>query len=147
MDKLGTAIDHLHRKDRIGRPRSSTREGSTLERPLVRVLILYLHPLLGEGLARLLSAEPGIAVTAVREGDACGIAVALAERPDVVVEERGDRAPTSQRFESGFSPLRLFVGLGGPSATTGDEPMTADPELIVRAVRNLMQERLNPVHA
>lgn len=116
-------------------------------RPLVHVVILYLHPLLGEGLAKLLSAEPGIVVTAIHEDDAMGRAVALAGRPDVVVEERGDGASTSPRFEHGFAPLRLFVGIDGTRGASAAEPMTADPELIVRAVRALKQRRLGLVSA
>jgi hypothetical protein len=116
-------------------------------RPLVRVVILYLHPLLGEGLARLLAAEPGIDVTAVREDDAAGAAVALAGRPDVVVEERGDGSRSARHLEPGFAPLRLYVGIDGTGYAGDDEPMTVDPELIVRAVRNLKQRRLDLVSA
>ena len=116
-------------------------------RPLVHVVILYLHPLLGEGLAKLLSAEPGIAVTAVREDDEIGAAIALAGRPDVVVEERGDGAASSARLEHGFAPLRLYVGIGATPGAGGGEPMTADPELIVRAVRALRHRRMGLVSA
>ena len=110
--------------------------------PLVRVVILYLHPLLGEGLARLLAAEPGIDVTAVAEGDVTGAALALAERPDVVVEERGDGARLATALEPGFEPLRLFVGIDAATCAGGGEPITVDPELIVRAVRRLKRRRL-----
>lgn len=116
-------------------------------RPIVRVVILYLHPLLGEGLAKLLSAEPGIAVTAIREDDAIAAAVALAGRPDVIVEERGDGALSSDRLERGFTPLRLFVGIDGALGAGEREPMTADPELIVRAVRALKHCRMGLVSA
>jgi hypothetical protein len=116
-------------------------------RPLVRVVILYLHPLLGEGLAKLVAAEPGIDVTAIREDDAMGAAVALAGRPDVVVEERGGRAWSATRLEPGFAPVRLFIGIDGTGFGGDDESMTVDPELIVRAVRTLRQRRLEPVGA
>ena len=116
-------------------------------RPLVRVVILYLHPLLGEGLAKLLLAEPGIAVTAIREDDAVGAAVALAGRPDVVVEERAGGARSATHLEPGFAPLRLFVGIDGSGCAGEDEPMTVDPELIVRAVRTLKQRRMGLVSA
>lgn len=116
-------------------------------RPLVRVVILYLHPLLGEGLAKLLAAEPGIDVTAVREDDVTGTAMALAGRPDVVVEERGDDVRSARRLEPGFAPLRLFVGLNGTGCAGDEEPVTADPELIVRAVRTLKRRRPDLVSA
>ena len=35
----------------------------------VRVLVLYSHPLMGEGLGRMLAAEPGITVDAVDIAD------------------------------------------------------------------------------
>ena len=115
-------------------------------RPLVRVVILYLHPLLGEGLARLLAAEPGIEVIAIHEDDAVA-AVALAGRPDVVVEERAGGARSATPLEPGFAPLRLFIGIDGSGCAGEDEPMTVDPELIVRAVRTLKQRRMALVSA
>ncbi len=115
--------------------------------PLVHVVILYVHPLLGEGLARLLAAEPGIAVTAVRGDDATGAAVALAAQPDVIVEERGDGASSSTRLGTGFPPLRLLVGINGASGAGENERMTVDPELIVRAVRALKRRRMSLVTA
>ena len=38
----------------------------------VRVLVLYSHPLMGEGLGQMLAAEPGVMVDAVDIGDARG---------------------------------------------------------------------------
>ena len=116
-------------------------------RPTVHVVILYLHPLLGVGLARLLSAEPGVAVTAVREDDQIAAALALADRPDVVVEERGDGPHMALRLELGYAPLRMFVGVDGRPGARDEEPMTSDPELILHAVRGLKQRRTGLVRA
>ena len=46
----------------------------------VRVLVLYSHPLMGEGLGRMLAAEPGVVVTAVDIGEPDAVNAALAER-------------------------------------------------------------------
>lgn len=54
-----------------------------------RVLVLYRHPLMGEGLARLLGEEPRLQVsTAAADADA-DVERALADDPAVVVFEEG----------------------------------------------------------
>jgi len=116
-------------------------------RPPVQVVILYLHPLLGEGLAKLLSAETGIQVTAICQDDAVGAEIALAGRPDVIVEERRDWTPATDRPEHGFAPLRLFVGIDGSPVAGVNQPLTVDPEVIVRAVRALKHRRMGLVSA
>lgn len=54
-----------------------------------RVVVLYSHPLLGEGLGRMLAAEPGLIVTTVSQGTIEALDEALACNPDVVVFEEG----------------------------------------------------------
>ena len=56
---------------------------------VVRVLLLYSHPLMGEGLERMLAAEPGIVVYAVDISDPAAVDQALAEEPAVIVVEEG----------------------------------------------------------
>ena len=56
---------------------------------LVRVLVLYSHPLMGEGLGRMLSAEPGIEVEATDVAFPGAVDAALAREPDVVIVEEG----------------------------------------------------------
>jgi hypothetical protein len=116
-------------------------------RPLVHVVILYLHPLLGEGLAKLLSAETGIQVTAICQDDAVGAAIALAGRPDVIVEERRDGTPATNGLGRGFASLRLFVGIDGSPVAGANQPLTVDPEVIVRAVRAVKHRRMGLVSA
>src|SRR5512141_3302817 len=53
------------------------------------IVILYCHPLLGEGIGRLLAREPRAAVTYVDCADADGVVSAAAALPDMVVVERG----------------------------------------------------------
>lgn len=54
-----------------------------------RVLVLYRHPLMGEGLARLLGEEPRLEVTAAAADEDGAIDRALADEPAVVVFEEG----------------------------------------------------------
>jgi DNA-binding NarL/FixJ family response regulator len=55
----------------------------------VRVLVLYSHPLMGEGLQRMLADEPGVIVEAVDVTDDDGLCDALAASPAVIVVEEG----------------------------------------------------------
>ena len=55
----------------------------------ISVVVLYVHSLLGEGLARLLAAESGLAVAAVDVRTAADVDHALAREPDVVILEDG----------------------------------------------------------
>ncbi len=56
---------------------------------VVRVVVLYSHPLMGEGLGRMLAAEPGLAVEAVDVALPSAVDAALAAGPEVVIVEEG----------------------------------------------------------
>jgi len=113
----------------------------------VRVVILYVHPLLGEGLAKLLAAEPGIAAAAISSGDATETAAALISRPDVVIVESGEEAVSSLVSGDATVPLLLFVGIGGAAGVRAVGTMTDDLERVVRAVRDLKHTRMTLVSA
>src|SRR5512146_1428498 len=55
----------------------------------VRVLVLYSHPLMGEGLGRMLASEPGIEVESADVSVASAVEAALALAPDVIIVEEG----------------------------------------------------------
>ena len=55
----------------------------------VRVLVLYSHPLMGEGLRRMLASEPGLAVEAVDVAMPGAVDEALEIDPDVIILEEG----------------------------------------------------------
>jgi DNA-binding NarL/FixJ family response regulator len=61
-----------------------------LSKQRLRVVILYTHPLLGEGLASLLAFEQGIAVTCAPAHDLESVMQALKVRPDAVIFEWND---------------------------------------------------------
>lgn len=54
----------------------------------VPVVILYEHPLLGEGIAKYLRAETGVATTLVRADDLDAVRAVLARNPAVLIFER-----------------------------------------------------------
>lgn len=56
---------------------------------VVRVLVLYSHPLMGEGLGRMLAAEPCLEVTSADVAAPCAVDAALALQPDVIIVEEG----------------------------------------------------------
>jgi hypothetical protein len=51
--------------------------------------VLYSHPLMGEGLGRMLATEPGIVVDAVDVSMPGAVDAALAVEPDVIIVEEG----------------------------------------------------------
>jgi DNA-binding NarL/FixJ family response regulator len=116
----------------------------------IRVVILYVHPLLGEGLARLLAAEPGVAACAISIDDPTGTAAALGTAPDVVIVERRERGAPVRLARDATVPLLLTVDIAGAGGTdhalSGTRPgpihsVTDDLERVVRAVRELKHRR------
>lgn len=106
------------------------------------VLILYAHPLLGEGLAGLLSSEPGLAVVAVQGDDAAMVERGLADAPDVVIFERGDPDRAVEILELVPDALVIDVGIGpGPTFTYRREEISAWPDAILDAIRQASSPR------
>ena len=112
----------------------------------IRVVILYVHPILGEGLAKLLAAEPGIAACAIATGDATGISTALSERPDAVIVERRAEAALPVVRGGAWEPVLLFIDIEGATGPIG-APRPDDLERVVRAVCDLRRTQLDLVSA
>ncbi len=105
------------------------------DRP-ISVLILYAHPLLGEGLAGLLSSEPGLEVAAVQSNDAGMVERGLAAAPDVIIFERGDPDRAVEILELVPDALIIDVGIRpGPTFTYRREEISAWPDAILEAIR------------
>jgi chemotaxis response regulator CheB len=86
------------------------------ERPLVsplpvRVLVLYSHPLMGEGLERMLAAEQGVTVDAVDVGEAGAVDEALAREPAVIVVEEGGVMDAADIMRRSNCPIVLDVDI------------------------------------
>jgi DNA-binding NarL/FixJ family response regulator len=111
------------------------------DRP-ISVLILYAHPLLGEGLAGLLSSQPGLEVVAVQSDDAGMVECGLAGAPDVIIFERGDSDRAVKILELVPDALIIDVGMGpGPTFTYRREEISAWPEAILKAIRQASSHR------
>lgn len=111
------------------------------DRP-ISVLILYAHPLLGEGLAGLLSSEPGLEVLAVQSDDAGMVERGLAAAPDVIIFERGDPDRAVEILELVPDALIIDVGMGpGPTFTYRREEISAWPDGILEAIRQASSPR------
>lgn len=101
---------------------------------VVRIVILYLHPLLGEGLASLLSAEVGVTVTAVERSDEPAVERALSAEPDLVVLEGADSSRTSNA-PMHRSPSAYFTTMDAHGRAVG--PPLSDPEDVLDLARSL----------
>jgi DNA-binding NarL/FixJ family response regulator len=107
----------------------------------ISVLILYTHALLGEGLVRLLSSEPGLDVV-VRSDDVGTLERALTPAPQVIIFERSDPDRAVQILELVPDALIIDVGIGpGPTFTYRREEISAWPDAIVQAIRQTSSRR------
>lgn len=110
-----------------------------VDRPLrARVVVLYTHALLGEGLACLLESEAAVDAVAVASNDVPAREAALHGRPELVIVEETDPA---RSFEGAGSLPVVFVRLDGDGGSNGTR--LADPDSIVALARGLRR----PVHA
>jgi len=104
----------------------------------VSVVVLYTHPLFGEGIARLLSAEPGVDVTPVAATEVDRAERSLGLEPDVVIYERGDPDTATDILRFAPSALVIDVSLSpGPSFTYERHEIQAQPEEILQAIRRI----------
>jgi hypothetical protein len=101
-----------------------------------RVVILYSHPLLGEGLAHLLGGDHSLSVELVRIDDEPDLEIALAGSPDVVIVERNMALKAIDLLRVAPSALLIDVGLdAGPSFSYRREELSPQPDEILRTIR------------
>ena len=98
-----------------------------------RVVVLYAHPLLGEGLARLLNAEAGVGAIAVDSHDPAARAAALGTHPDLIIVEE---AEATRSFEPSGSMPVVFVRVDANAGCRLGQPL-ADPDEIVALARGI----------
>ena len=112
----------------------------------VTVVVLYMHPLFGEGIARLLSADAGLAVTPMDASDPDQSEHILALAPDVVVFERGD--PDTATDILRYAPTALIIDVSlspGPTFTYQRHEIQAQPDVILDAIRGFKVAPGKPV--
>ena len=100
-----------------------------------RVLILYDHPLLGEGLERLLRDRSDLQVQLVHVDSLDVARAAVLSQPDVVIMERC--APVAAIDLIRLAPDTVFIDVGldaGPSWTYRREEISPRPEAILQAI-------------
>ena len=115
----------------------------------VRVLVLYDHPLLGEGLSALMASVPDLHVERISMCDPDAMERAIAADPDVVVLEEG--GPVGLLDVLRGSRCRAIVDLSISTSqawTLRREEIEPDPEsLIDRIVSACLDDRRRPTLA
>lgn len=108
----------------------------------VRVLVLYSHPLMGEGLGRMLAAEPGVIVDAVDIGEAEAVSAALAAEPEVIVVEEGGAVDAAEVVRRSHATLVLDVDITTTNAwTLRRESLSTRPDDFLDAIRAAVNHR------
>jgi hypothetical protein len=109
-----------------------------LDTPTVRLAILYDHPLLGEGVGRMLGLEPGLEVDFVEASDPAAVDTALDARPEMIVVERSSgldpleilrRTPATMVIEVGIAP--------GPTWVYRRQEIPGEPQAVIGLIRRL----------
>ena len=102
----------------------------------ITVVVIFTHPLFGEGLAGMLAEEPGLDVVSVRAVDSQAAQRSLAGSPDVVILERSDpdRAPDVLHFAPDALVIDVSIG-PGPTFTYHREEIPARPDGLISAIR------------
>jgi len=105
----------------------------------VRVLLLYSHPLMGEGLGKMLAAEPGVVVDAVDIGFTAAVDAAIARDPDVIVVEEGGAVDAADVVRRSSCPVVLDVDITTTSAwTLRREALSTRPDDFLATIRGIV---------
>ena len=102
----------------------------------VRVLLLYSHPLMGEGLGKMLAAEPGVVVDAIEIGFTEAVDAAIARNPDVIVVEEGGAVDAADVVRRSNCPVVLDVDITTTRAwTLRRETLSTRPDDFLATIR------------
>jgi DNA-binding NarL/FixJ family response regulator len=105
----------------------------------VRVLLLYSHPLMGEGLGKMLAAEPGVTVDAVDIGITEAVDAAIARDPDVIVVEEGGAVDAADVVRRSNCPVVLDVDITTTRAwTLRRETLSTRPDDFLAMIRSIV---------
>ncbi len=104
---------------------------------VVRVLVLYSHPLMGEGLGRMLADEPGIAAEAVDISVPGAVDAALATEPDVIIVEEGGPLDAADIVRRSNCSVVLDVDITTTNAwTLRREALSTRPDDFLASLRS-----------
>lgn len=99
------------------------------------VVVLYVHSLLGEGLARLLNAESGLDVVPVEIRAGVDLDRALTAEPDAVIYEAGGPVGLEQVLAATRCPLVVEVSLDtGDAWVIRRQALRTRPDDLVAAI-------------
>ena len=102
----------------------------------VRVLVLYSHPLMGEGLSRMLAAEPGVIVDIIDTTVPGAVDEALAREPGVIVIEEGGLVDAGDIVRRSNCPVVMDVDITTTRAwTLRRESLDSRPDEFLAAIR------------
>jgi len=102
------------------------------------IVVLYRHPLLGEGIGQMLAAEPGVEVSYVPCSRADPLEAAAVAAPDMLVVERCGCFDAPQLLDRFPEALVIDIGLGpGPTCVFRRQEIPGDPGAILQLVRRL----------
>ena len=111
----------------------------------VRVLLLYSHPLMGEGLLKMLAAEPGVIVDAVDIGITEAVDAAIALDPDVIVVEEGGAVDAADVVRRSNCPVVLDVDITTTRAwTLRRETLSSCPDDFMAAIHAIVARSGRP---
>ena len=103
----------------------------------MRILVLYSHALMGEGLGRMLADEPGVLVDLVDGSYPEGVTAALAAEPSVIVVEEGGAVDAAEIMRRSACPLVLDVDITTTRAwTLRRETLSSRPDEFLAAIRD-----------
>jgi chemotaxis response regulator CheB len=106
----------------------------------VRVLVVYSHALMGEGLGRMLADEPGLRVDAVDGAKPDAVTAALATEPSVIVLEEGGAIDAADLMRRSSCALVLDVDITTTRAwTLRREILSSRPDDFLDAIRTAVR--------
>jgi hypothetical protein len=104
----------------------------------VRVAIMYDHPLLGEGVGRMLGLEPGLDIDFVETRDRTQVDAVIGSLPDMVVVERSSGVDALEILRRSPNTLVIEVTIGpGPTCVYRRQEISGEPEAVLGLVRRL----------
>ncbi len=112
-----------------------------------RVAVVYVHPLFGEGIARLLQADHQLQVTCIRAGPVDASEQLKRLRPDVIVMEVDEESFVLRNLVRDLPPA-LFIGLHFEDNLMdiyrSRQVVAACPETLVEVIHHGLRRRRQP---